>query len=657
MSIDLAQFRQGFFDETDEHIATIEQLLLSSEARTSDREQLDAIFRAAHSIKGGSGTFGFTEMSHLTHKLESLFDRVRQGQSELSDAVIDAALHALDVVREMLARYREGEPIDPSLDVQATAELQALIEGAPAAAPGASAPSAPAVQRTFEILYRALHEPEEKKRAQTYDSLLLAVAESAEMLGCTLGDGFKVTLRTASGEEEIRDLFGFVFVEGDELSIEEQAPQAKSEPYGFFPEAPGLPTRRAATSPEGPGIAASGRGKTALKDESIRVSLGKVDALINLVGEIVTAENILAGAIRQLDGTASMALVDAAEKVTRHTRDLRQIVMSIRMVPISFILGRFPRVVRETAAKVGKEVDLVLSGEDTELDKSIIERVVDPLTHLVRNSIDHGFEMPDERVAAGKPARGKLELRASHVSGNIVIEVIDDGRGLSREKLIGKARSLGWDISDDAPDKDVWELIFAPGFSTASSVTEISGRGVGMDVVRRNVAELGGSVELDSTPGKGTRITIHLPLTLAILDGLTVLVGSHIYVVPIANVVSSLQPDADTVQALPSGGEVVFFGGEPVVFRRLHRIFGVSNAVEDPRRGIIVVVESGGRKVAFLVDALDAQQQLVIKSLDTNFRRTRGIAGATVIDNGKVALILDVLALVRSEAAGEEKAA
>jgi two-component system chemotaxis sensor kinase CheA len=410
MNIDLTQFHQGFFEETDEHIATIESLLLSPEARASSRDQLDAIFRAAHSIKGGSGTFGFTEMSHLTHKLESLFDRVRQGQSELSDAVIDAALRALDVVREMLARYRDGRPIEPELDAQSTAELQALIDGSggsPVPAPAAAA--APPARKTFEVWYRALHEPDEKKREQTYDALLLAVAEAGEMLDCALSDGFKTTLVTGGTETDLRDIFGFLFVEGDELTITELAPAPKSEPYGFFPGTPGAP--QAAAPPGAPvpqasaPAAADGRGKPAVKDESIRVSINKVDALINLVGEIVTAENILAGAIRQFDAGATTALIDAADKVARHTRDLRQIVMAIRMVPISFILGRFPRVVRETAAKLGKEVDLRLAGEDTELDKSIIERVVDPLTHLVRNAVDHGFEMPDERVAAGSRAR------------------------------------------------------------------------------------------------------------------------------------------------------------------------------------------------------------------------------------------------------------
>lgn len=660
MTLDLQRFHQGFFDETEEHIATIEQLLLSPDANASDREQLDGIFRAAHSIKGGSGTFGFTELAHLTHRMESVFDLVRKGDLALTDEVVDAALHALDAVREMVGLYRENEPIGESIGQASTAELQAIIDAQNGTAGIPQAPKKP--KHVFDIVYKCLHEPDEKKRSQTYDALLGAVADSGDMLQFVLGDSFTVTLSTPLTEDELQELFAFVFAEGDQLSIVAQVAEspASEQPipgFGLF-EQPGAATS-AVEKPAAAHEAAAHDGShpKAAKDESIRVALSKVDTLINLVGEIVTAENILAGAVRRCASASDSALFDAAEKVARHTRDLRSLVMSIRMVPISFILGRFPRVVRETAAKLDKQVELRLFGEDTELDKSIIERVVDPLTHLVRNSVDHGIEMPDERIDAGKPPQGRIELRASHVSGNIVIEVIDDGAGLNRERILAKAHAAGMTISDDAPDKDVWDLIFEPGFSTAKNVTEISGRGVGMDVVRRNVTELGGSISIDSTQGKGTTITIHLPLTLAILDGLTVLVGQHTYVVPIANVVASLQPTKDTVQRLPGGDEIIFFSGEPIPLKRLHRMFGIPEAITDPERGIVVVVEVAGRRVGLLIDALDAQQQLVIKSLDTNFRRTRGIAGATVIDNGKVALILDVLALVRSEAAGEEKAA
>jgi two-component system chemotaxis sensor kinase CheA len=637
MSLDLERFRAGFLDEVEEHIETIEHLLLSGDARTSNREQLDAIFRAAHSIKGGAGTFGFTELATVTHRLESVFDRIRNGELVLGDEVVDAALHALDSVRAIVAAHRVGAPVSEGTGAQAIAELQRFLEIPALPARGGSTTS-PTV---YDIAFTCA---DEGKRASTYDALLGAVASSGEMLSFDLSDVFRVTLRTGKPEAELREIFAFVAGEDDRLELHEQRRDSATESFGLF-DGTAQNVNRSSSQPN---ILHERKGVH--KDESIRVSLAKVDQLINLVGEIVTAENILAAAIRRsADHLTNTALADAAEKVARHTRDLRQIVMSIRMVPISFILGRFPRVVRETATKLGKQVELRLSGEETELDKTIVERIVDPLTHLVRNAVDHGIEPPEERIAAGKPAQGRLELIASHRSGNIVIEVIDDGRGLDRRKLIAKARRNGIEIADDAPDKEVWDLIFAPGFSTASQVTEISGRGVGMDVVRRNVAELGGNITIDSEPGAGMRVTINLPLTLAILDGLTVLVGRSTFVVPIANVVSSLQPTPEIVKRLPDGNEAVYFHDAWIPLRRLHRIFRIADALGDPQQGIVVVVESGGRRAALLVDALEAQQQLVIKSIETNFRKTPGIAGATVIDNGAIALIIDVLTFVHSD--------
>lgn len=642
MSVDLTQFHASFFDEVDEHVAVIEGLLLSPEAQASGREQLDAIFRAAHSIKGGSGTFGFIQLQTLTHRMESLFDAVRHEQMPMTDEVIDVVLRALDRVRDLVEAYREGRPVEQGFEDEAVSELESLLGSEESTRSASSAPPKP--KRKFAIEYLCVHETEAKKQGEIYDSLLSTLMPLGEFTDLNLNTAFVATFETIMEESELRDVFAFVTGEGDVLTVADATPQVK-EP---------LPAPSPATNGQ---VEHRGTSTGAPRpDESIRVSLAKVDALINLVGEIVTAENILAGTVRGYDPTTDAALFDAAQKIARHTRDMRQIVMSIRMLPISFIFGRFPRVVRETAQKLGKEVELKLVGEDTELDKGIIERLSDPLTHLVRNSIDHGIENPDVRVEQGKPAQGHLELRAAHVSGNILLEVIDDGAGLSRERIIAKARSNGIAIHDDAPDKDVWDLIFAPGFSTAAAVTEVSGRGVGMDVVRRNVGELGGSIEIDSTPGAGTRIAIHLPLTLAILDGLTVLVGKHVYVVPIANVVASLQPTAGAIKALPGGGEIIVFEGEPVRLCRLHRFFGISDAIQDPERGIIVIVRSGGRSAALLVDALDAQQQLVIKSLETNFRRTKGIAGASVIESGAIALILDTLAFVRADNTDHAKA-
>jgi two-component system chemotaxis sensor kinase CheA len=415
--------------------------------------------------------------------------------------------------------------------------------------------------------------------------------------------------------------------------------------FGFFDDPAAEAAPRAPTQPRAERIERDSRRKTG-DGASIRVALEKVDRLINLVGEVVIAQSMLARTAERYDAAHDAALTSTVEKLARHTRDLRESVMSIRMLPMSAIFGRFPRLVRDAAATLGKEVDLRLEGEDVELDKGIIEQLADPLTHLVRNAIDHGLETGDERVALGKPRRGTVTLRARHHSGNVILDVIDDGRGLSRERILAKALERGINLDESAPDADVWQCIFEAGFSTSAEVTELSGRGVGMDVVKRNISALGGRVDLDSTPGAGTRIAIRLPLTMAILDGLSVAVGEQRYIVPLANVIESLQPAHGDVKTIAAQGEIVYFRGVPLAVERLHRRFGIHGATERPEDGILVVLENDGRRGALLVDALESQEQVVIKSLESNFRRVAGIAGATVMGDGRVALILDVAGLV-----------
>ena len=640
MNLDRERFLPAFLEEVDEHVATIEEQLLARGADATSRERIDAIFRAAHSIKGGSGMFGCTELALLTHELETVLDRVRQGQLELNEAVVSATLNAIDATTAMVRAYRQDSQPAPEIAAPVVRELRTL------SADGRSFSTA--VYRVYDIRYRC---SDTGRRAKCYDALLGAVAAAGEILRCEATDTFDVSLKTLASQDEIQELFALVFESGDEFSVGEQgASSAPLERFGFFDTSS---DQQDAPTPLRPGSKNGASVPVRVDDNtSIRVALGKVDSLINLVGEIVTAENVLVGALRRSAASVDSRLVEAADKLGRHTRDLRAIVMSIRMVPISHILGRFPRVVRETSGKLGKEVDLRITGGDTELDKGLVERIIDPLTHLVRNAVDHGIEMPDERAARGKPREGRLEIRAAHVSGSIMIDVIDDGGGLSRERIIEKAQLLGIYLPDQPTDKQVWDVIFAPGFSTAGSVTEISGRGVGMDVVRRNVADLGGTIAIDSTAGKGTRVTITLPLTLAILDGLTVLVGEQTYVVPIANVVSLLQPTAAQIKTLMGGAEVVHFGGEWLPLHRLDRIFKVAGAIERPEQGIVAVVETAGSSAAFVVDSVEAQQQLVIKSLDGQIR-TPGIAGAAVVDSGKIALILDVLFIVRRQSDDE----
>ncbi len=447
---------------------------------------------------------------------------------------------------------------------------------------------------------------------------------------------------------------------------------AEEEGYGFFDDAPGAPVasvsaaappvvappaqvcgRRASDDPslhivrtgrrETDKLAISATGEAS----SIRVAVEKVDQLINLVGELVITQAMLAQSASQLDPVEAERLLAGIDLLARNTRDLQESVMSIRMLPMSMVFSRFPRVVRDIAGKLGKQVELRTIGEATELDKGLIEKVTDPLTHLVRNSLDHGIETPERRIAAGKPPKGTLTLKAAHQGGNIVIEVMDDGAGLNRDKILAKARERGLPVHDAMSDQEVWQLIFAPGFSTAEQVTDVSGRGVGMDVVKRNIETLGGRVEIESAPGLGTRTSISLPLTLAILDGMSVRVGAEVYIVPITSVVESLQPRAEDLRTLAGEGRVVAIRGDYLPLIPLAEVFGTPGVAYEPTAGILIVVEAEGTRAVLHVDELLGQQQVVIKSLERNYRKVAGISGATILGDGRVALILDIAAVTR----------
>jgi two-component system chemotaxis sensor kinase CheA len=381
---------------------------------------------------------------------------------------------------------------------------------------------------------------------------------------------------------------------------------------------------------------------------SIRVSVEKVDQLINLVGELVITQAMIEQRTGSLDPIAHERLLNSVAQLTRNTRDLQEAVMSIRMMPMDYVFSRFPRMVRDLASKLGKKVDFVTHGAATELDKGLIERIIDPMTHLVRNSIDHGIEKPEVRVAAGKSEAGKLSLSAGHQGGNIIIEVSDDGGGLHRDKILAKAQQQGLAVSDSMSDSEVWQLIFAPGFSTAEKVTDISGRGVGMDVVKRNIESMGGTVDIRSAKGFGTTMSISLPLTLAILDGMSIRVGQEIYILPLGYVVESLQPNAADIKEISGQGRVVRVRGEYLPLIPLYQMFGIEPSFTNPSEGILVILESDGRKAALFVDDLVGQQQVVVKNLESNYRKVAGISGATILGDGGVALIIDVAALLRS---------
>jgi len=711
MSIDMSQFYQVFFEESAEHLANMESLLLALDLDAPDPDQLNAIFRAAHSIKGGSGTFGFTDMTEVTHVLETLLDRIRKNEIRITADMVDAFLQAGDVLRGLLEAHQGGTIADPAASLEVRARLERLtaegVAGVPRADTGGAAQAGEAasssVQRTCRI--RFAKSPQIFPGKEQLDNLLADLANLGKIEHQEIADeSVTLSLTTSASEAELRDVFSF-FLEPGQLSVTpagvtqaesaggggdeqgygfftepEQAgvasedaqgygffvePEAvrseveNAQGYGFFtevePPAPSAPVAPAAApamapSDETPHRRATDKAPTAAAvaaETSIRVSVEKVDQMINLVGELVITQAMLAETASRLDPVMHERLVNGLAQLERNTRDLQESVMSVRMMPINFVFSRFPRVVRDLAGKLGEKVQLRMVGEGTELDKGLIEKISDPLTHLVRNSLDHGIELPEERTARGKDPQGTITLRAAHQGGNIVIEVSDDGAGLNREKILAKAREKGIPINDAASDADVWQLIFAPGFSTAAVVTDVSGRGVGMDVVKKNIEGIGGRVEIASQQGQGSTITIRLPLTLAILDGLSIAVGEQIYIVPLSFISESLQPNAADIKDVSGQGQVVHVRGEYLPLIALYRVFNVQPRVTSPAEGILVLLEAEGRKVALFVDELVGQHQVVIKSLETNYRKVPGISGATIMGDGRVAMIMDVTALVK----------
>ncbi|NTV95561.1 MAG: chemotaxis protein CheA [Thiobacillus sp.] len=778
MTVDMSQFYQVFFDEAGEHLANMENLLLNLDVEAPSLEDLNAIFRAAHSIKGGSGTFGFTDMTSVTHVLETLLDKLRKEELALRPEMIDAFLAAGDVLRSQLEHHQGGPEADPEAIRAVCATLDALAAGgqtaARAVATEAPAPAAAKTHPARELEIRLALPPEVAADAGAVGNLIDGFCETVACDILARPDAnsplFHARVTTTLADDELLDILSF-YTDTDSIAVEpagqaaaaddgfgffDDAPGIPAEPvddsfglfddapggpaadnpadtgdagFGFFDAAPGAPAETRDDSfglfddapgkpefshdtpvkpgdapaaiedggfglfidapdgmglfPDAPGsrniapaaIAAAGAApppygrrasdapsvetakagrrdtdksvtSAAAETSSIRVAVEKVDQLINLVGELVITQAMIADAAGYLDPIQAEKLISGIDLLARNTRDLQESVMSIRMLPMSMVFSRFPRVVRDLAGKLNKQVDLKTVGENTELDKSLIEKITDPLTHLIRNSLDHGLETPEKRVATGKSPRGAITLKASHQGGNIVIEVIDDGAGLNRERILAKAKEKGMNVHDGMADSEVWQLIMAPGFSTAEVVTDVSGRGVGMDVVKKNIEGLGGRVELESSPGHGTRISIRLPLTLAILDGMSVGLDGDVFIIPLTAIVESLQPHADDIKTMAGDSRVIHIRGEYLPIIPLTKVFGQAEpATLD--QGIIVVVESEEGKAALFVDELLGQHQVVIKSLEANYRKVPGISGATIMGDGNVALILDIAAITR----------
>ncbi|EAO9522345.1 chemotaxis protein CheA [Salmonella enterica] len=657
MSMDISDFYQTFFDEADELLADMEQHLLDLVPESPDAEQLNAIFRAAHSIKGGAGTFGFTILQETTHLMENLLDEARRGEMQLNTDIINLFLETKDIMQEQLDAYKNSEEPDAaSFEYICNALRQLALE--------AKGETTPAVVETAALSAAIQEESVAENESPRDESKLRIVlsrlkANEVDLLEEELGnlatltdvvkgaDSLSATLDGSVAEDDIVAVLCFV-IEADQIAFEKvvTAPvekvQEKTEVAPVASPAVVAPAAKSAAHEHH-----AGREKPAREREStsIRVAVEKVDQLINLVGELVITQSMLAQRSNELDPVNHGDLITSMGQLQRNARDLQESVMSIRMMPMEYVFSRFPRLVRDLAGKLGKQVELTLVGSSTELDKSLIERIIDPLTHLVRNSLDHGIEMPEKRLEAGKNVVGNLILSAEHQGGNICIEVTDDGAGLNRERILAKAMSQGMAVNENMTDDEVGMLIFAPGFSTAEQVTDVSGRGVGMDVVKRNIQEMGGHVEIQSKQGSGTTIRILLPLTLAILDGMSVRVAGEVFILPLNAVMESLQPREEDLHPLAGGERVLEVRGEYLPLVELWKVFDVDGAKTEATQGIVVILQSAGRRYALLVDQLIGQHQVVVKNLESNYRKVPGISAATILGDGSVALIVDVSAL------------
>jgi two-component system chemotaxis sensor kinase CheA len=737
MTIDLTQFHDAFFEESFEALDSMEAALLKLDIGAPEPELINTIFRVAHSIKGGSATFGFSDIASFTHSCETLLDELRSGGMQVSLQISDLLLKTVDVMRAMLRSTQSKQPLDMQKisDVQFDVEMMiAQKNTAPAKPPVAPAKAAPAAAspantitpssaaspaaanstsataataaststpRRWEISFRPYRElfargndplrmmrelAELGELTVSVDTSALPGFAELDSQSCYLA--WKLELAGDVPEDAIKQVFEWAegdcdlelrLTGGETTSANTTAAgtDAAATPAAFAASAPtdavvadailsGTAPTAEQPKPESAAPAAVAQVPTAptltaVKDAkpdaisavgdsgSIRVSVEKIDELMNTVGELVITQAMLSQLGAALEGGNAEKLRAGLAQLERNTRELQESVMRVRMLPISFVFSRFPRMVRDIAQRLGKQIDLKLTGEQTELDKTVLEKIGDPLVHLVRNSIDHGIEMPDVRIAAGKDAIGTVHLDACHRGGNIAVEVSDDGGGLDKDRIIAKARQRGLVGPNDVlTDEQIHDLIFLPGFSTAEKTTDLSGRGVGMDVVRRNVKELGGKIELRSERGKGSRFIITLPLTLAIVDGQSVAVGSETYIIPLISIVESMRLKETSISRLSGHNEVFSFRGDYLPIIRLHELFGVEPRARALHEGLVVIAEGDGRRVGLFVDDLLGQQQVVIKSLEANYGHVEGVSGATILGDGSVALILDVTGIIHA---------
>ena len=678
MSDPMEQFKTIFFEECAELLISLEEGLMQLQAGDSDEETMHATFRAVHSIKGGAGAFGFDRLVAFAHIQETLLDDIRSGALEMEPEYITVLLQAYDILSGLVGAAQRDEDMDEDFGQDVAKAMKAIMEktGVPVSEKTEIPPEKEATAvRHFKIsfkpyveLYQRANEPILLIRELSALGLLTVELNADDVPDIEEMDAehayFFWTFRLVTELDETAILEVFEFVEDDcDLEISDLGPYLSPDEFiednsaglfGALEEGDALEEDDALAEdadPENETVKKTQKKPQSVTKsaetvviQSIRVEVDKVDRLVNMVGELVITQAMLREQGSHLLVEQHPNLVHGIEELSRHIRDLQESVMAIRAQPVKSVFSRMPRLVRELTASLGKKARLVMTGEETEVDKTVTERIGDPLMHMIRNSLDHGLELPEDRIKAGKDPEGCVRLSAFHRGGRIFIEIEDDGAGINREVVLQKAIEKNLVTADaKLSDEEIDNLIFLPGFSTATSVTNVSGRGVGMDVVRKNIQSLGGRITISSQTGRGSKFTMSLPLTLAVMDGMVVNIGNENYVLPLVNIIQTLRPTANDVNCLPDGRKVMMFRDEYIYLVPLYEVFGVQDAIHDPCKGLVVVVEGeGGVLMGFIVDDLVNQQQVVIKSLESNYELVEGVSGATILGNGRVSLIVDI---------------
>ena len=687
---DLAEFKQTYFQECEELLIDLETQLTALQDGETDDEILNAAFRAIHSIKGGAGAFGFTQLVAFSHVFETVLDQMRSHQLDTSPANVALMIRAGDILADLVASAQNDEDLPDDFGEELLKSLHALAgteagqddadddffdnidfgsgDQPDGKGPGDQADAAPArdVDITFAPTPQLFHRANDPliiiRELRSLGTLEITV-DAANLLPLEDidPDGAYLTwrfhLKTAASKDDIQAAFEFVLddctldiqdgaVGAEEGPSREKAEKAAEQRPPFVKEA-APPSEPKAVKPPQKEPARQSAAKASVEKKapaSIRVDLERIDRLVNMVGELVITQAMLSEQIGQLSIDQHAGLLHGVETLSLQMRELQESVMSIRAQPVKSVFSRMARLVRELSCSLEKEAKLVITGENTEVDKTVIEELSDPLTHMIRNSMDHGLETPKEREEAGKAREGTIHLVAEHRSGKIVISVSDDGRGINRDKVLEKAVAKGLVPSNVRPsDDEIDNLILLPGFSTADQVSNVSGRGVGMDVVVRKIQNMGGRIGITSVPGKSSRFSLTLPLTLAVLDGMIIRVGDENYIIPITSIVESLRPSSSAIHQLAGGGEVLALRDGFIKIIDLANLFGLGSSSKQVSDKLIIVVETGASgPIGLMVDELVGQQQVVIKSLEANYRRVEGVAGATILGNGMVAMILDV---------------